>query len=459
MATVTDQIESLRRLDADMKRAARLMGRAEVRNLVDLYYQVQEFRKAAANQSRSATEGEPQHVVEWVFESTGRLENNIKTALGEFVKEYKIGRWLTSITGIGPVISAGLLTHIDIRKAKTAGNIWRFAGLDPTVVWESRADAKKAITEELKLEAERTYTGRDAVDQYIKYAREARPATQIDVEAAGRLIETYGASTVRAVMPTLARVHNGQKLFNQNVSNFETQFASAVAFYRELCDKHEIIERPEDEKPISLPLIRILADQFGRNPYSLYQRCQRNGEAPTVDSTAAALCRRPYNADLKRLAWIAGDCFVKFQNHKDDYYGKLFVERKKKEVLRNERGELADQAREALAKKKFRDGTISKAAYEQGKLPDGRINLRALRWTAKIFLSHVHHAMHVDYYGIEPTVPYAFGMSDGNHSHFIPLPNWPFEEDGKSLRELLIDPPQSALKSEPGDESEAQTEE
>jgi hypothetical protein len=37
--------------------------------------------------------------------------------------------------GIGPVLAAGFIAHIDIRKAKTAGAIWRYAGLDPTVQW------------------------------------------------------------------------------------------------------------------------------------------------------------------------------------------------------------------------------------------------------------------------------------------------------------------------------------
>lgn len=40
-----------------------------------------------------------------------------------------------SIHGIGPVISAGLLAHIDIHRAVTVGHIWRFAGLDPSVKW------------------------------------------------------------------------------------------------------------------------------------------------------------------------------------------------------------------------------------------------------------------------------------------------------------------------------------
>jgi hypothetical protein len=44
--------------------------------------------------------------------------------------------WARSIVGIGPVISAGLLAHIDITKAPTVGHIWRYAGLDPTQSWE-----------------------------------------------------------------------------------------------------------------------------------------------------------------------------------------------------------------------------------------------------------------------------------------------------------------------------------
>jgi hypothetical protein len=43
---------------------------------------------------------------------------------------------MLSIVGIGPVIAAGMLAHIDITKAPTVGHIWRFAGLDPTLKWE-----------------------------------------------------------------------------------------------------------------------------------------------------------------------------------------------------------------------------------------------------------------------------------------------------------------------------------
>jgi len=64
------------------------------------------------------------------------LERSIKNALDAYGSASPVGRWAKSIVGIGPVISAGLLAHIDITKAPTVGHIWRFAGLDPTVTWE-----------------------------------------------------------------------------------------------------------------------------------------------------------------------------------------------------------------------------------------------------------------------------------------------------------------------------------
>ena len=48
------------------------------------------------------------------------------------------GRWARSIVGIGPIIAAGLLAHIDIKQAPTVGHVWRFAGLDPTLKWTTK---------------------------------------------------------------------------------------------------------------------------------------------------------------------------------------------------------------------------------------------------------------------------------------------------------------------------------
>jgi hypothetical protein len=57
-------------------------------------------------------------------------------SLDQYSLSVPLGEWARGTVGVGPVIAAGLLTHIDITKAKTAGAIWRFAGLDPTIKWE-----------------------------------------------------------------------------------------------------------------------------------------------------------------------------------------------------------------------------------------------------------------------------------------------------------------------------------
>ena len=129
-------IEIARKLTKDLMAASRLMDRAQARYLVDNYYAFQSFRIATANQLRSLATGEPGRVLQWVNDEMTRCENAIKRALKAFAQEYSVGQWLMSQVGIAEVISAGLLSHLDVSKCKTAGHFWRFAGLDPTMVWE-----------------------------------------------------------------------------------------------------------------------------------------------------------------------------------------------------------------------------------------------------------------------------------------------------------------------------------
>ena len=60
-----------------------------------------------------------------------------RRALDVYSNGLVIGRWARSQIGIGPIIAAGLAANIDITRAPTAGHIWRFAGLDPTVQWKA----------------------------------------------------------------------------------------------------------------------------------------------------------------------------------------------------------------------------------------------------------------------------------------------------------------------------------
>jgi hypothetical protein len=270
----TTDLERLAR--RDLLATARSLATGDVRRIVRLYYDVQEYRKRAAQQAAARQEAaEPNALVTHVFSSLRRVEDDIRVAMDAWSMTSRQGRWLRSVYGIGPVIASGLLSHIDPEKARTAGQIWRFAGLDP-----------------------------------------------------------------------------------------------------------------------SLPP-------------------PRKGE------------KRRYNAELKRLAWIAGDCFVKFSGREQCVYGQLYRQRKALETERNEAGTFADTARTTLETRNFKEST-TREAYEAGRLPPGRIDLRARRWAVKMFLSHYQWVLHECHFGEPPRNPYVIDNPDHPmHTRIIEPPGWP----------------------------------
>ena len=136
------------RLSKDMKEAARLLGHKEASFLLDYYYQIQGLRMATANQALAAiTSDEPNALIGWTRSQAERLEETIKASLGEFAKQYRVGQWLQQIHGIGPVLSAGLLTMFDIRRAHSAASFWRIAGMDPTAEWLGKKKAEAIVAE------------------------------------------------------------------------------------------------------------------------------------------------------------------------------------------------------------------------------------------------------------------------------------------------------------------------
>lgn len=130
------QTNPLEKLKKDIKNSVLLLSREQVRYLVDSYYTVQDWRKAACAQARELDDQEkPSELIEWLASNAEFLEGEIKKALGAYSAGSPVGRWAESIVGIGPVISAGLLAHVDIERAPHAGHIWNFAGLNPTRKW------------------------------------------------------------------------------------------------------------------------------------------------------------------------------------------------------------------------------------------------------------------------------------------------------------------------------------
>lgn len=264
-------IEQTFLISKDLRKAAATLSKIEVRFLVDFYYQAQKDRIRTGNQIRAASEAEEPHaVLAWFFGKAEDIEKSLKGALSTYAKSNDLGQWCLSIHGIGPVITAGLMAHIDITKAPTVGHIWRFAGLDPTARWKA-------------------------------------------------------------------------------------------------------------------------------------------GE------------RRPWNASLKRLCWIIGGSFVKLRSSPNDIYGKVYEQRKVYEQANNEAGNYAELAKRTIEEKRIRD-KATRSRYEEGKLPDGRIENRARRYATKLFLSHYHHVAYEIEFGRIPPKPYI--IEHGGHVDFIAPPKW-----------------------------------
>lgn len=129
--------------------------------------------------------------------------------------------------------------------------------------------------------------------------------------------------------------------------------------------------------------------------------------------------KRPWNASLKRLCWLIGESFVKVSGHKNDRYGKLYLQRKEYEGRKNEQLEYKDQATAALARIKDRKKAKKDfvALLESGKLPPAALHERSKRWAVKLFLAHWQAEAYRQHYKTEPPKPYA--IAHLGHVHEI----------------------------------------
>ena len=106
----------------------------------------------------------------------------------------------------------------------------------------------------------------------------------------------------------------------------------------------------------------------------------------------------------------------------------------KDEEKKNENGDYAEQAAKILRTKNIQSVETRKY-LEAGKLTPKHIMMRSLRWTVKLFISHVFDAMYIDAYGKTPELLYPFQKESG-HTDWI-APEVPYNkywnyEDGRA---------------------------
>jgi hypothetical protein len=130
--------------------------------------------------------------------------------------------------------------------------------------------------------------------------------------------------------------------------------------------------------------------------------------------------KRPFSAKAKLLCWKIGDSFVKVSGRDSAFYGKIYRERKNFEVLRDEEGHHEFQAKMTLLDKNIQDPK-TKATYESGHLPAGRLDLRARRYAVKLFLAALHEVMYFTKHGVMPPKPYV--IEHLGHVDWMGVPN------------------------------------
>lgn len=137
------------RMTQELRDAARELTRQDGRYLLDAYYQIQRWRIRAHNQAQAdeMQDDAALPVLDFMSTFTAALEKRVQLILKHFANAYTVGEWSMSITGVGKTLAAGLLTHIDITRADTAGAIWRFAGLDPSMKWWKKEEARELANE------------------------------------------------------------------------------------------------------------------------------------------------------------------------------------------------------------------------------------------------------------------------------------------------------------------------
>jgi hypothetical protein len=155
------------------------------------------------------------------------------------------------------------------------------------------------------------------------------------------------------------------------------------------------------------PTVSALWSLCGLNPEAVWQKGQK----------------RPWNAHLKLLQWKISDSFVKCHNHEKCVYGHLYAARKQLEVQRDAEGRFRAQAEKTLAHHAIRD-KATRALYEAGHLPPGRLDLRARRYAVKRFLSHYWQVAYYEQYHVLPPGPYITTAEPEVHRHYAPPPGY-----------------------------------
>lgn len=263
----TEIIESVQRQSRDVRAAAATLGNREARYLVDQYYAHQEMRIAADGRVRAFGEtDEPHAVIDWLSTQSSTLENQIKASLQRYAEAHPVGRWMLSIKGVGPVISAGYLANVDIAKCNTVGKLWAYCGVAPGKDRRKRGE-KMTYNPSLKRLTWITGScfkrlGKDDDDAYYRKVYDTRKAYELAKNERGE----YAAAAAHALTvkrfgaDTQARAsYEAGKLPLGHIDARAQRYAAKLflAHLHEVWWRHEYGTTPDNPYPLPYALAHL----------------------------------------------------------------------------------------------------------------------------------------------------------------------------------------------------------
>jgi len=104
----------------------------ETTALVRQYYQIQNHRIAFGNQIKALKEAKiKSNPLQGYCDTLYAMEKDIANVLAASLKKEEIwNEYLKKVKGIGPVLASGLISLIDIKKARHISSLWKYAGFD-----------------------------------------------------------------------------------------------------------------------------------------------------------------------------------------------------------------------------------------------------------------------------------------------------------------------------------------
>ena len=128
-----------------------------IRTLVRTMYDFQGQRIQMANRLKKKADGSDQKnaeeidleddsipVIIDVWNDTQESEKKLAKAIQQELKDVPVyENFLKHVKGCGPLMSAVIISEIDIHKATTVSKIWQFAGLNPGMVYGNKSKGSK----------------------------------------------------------------------------------------------------------------------------------------------------------------------------------------------------------------------------------------------------------------------------------------------------------------------------